>query len=131
MYPDLGPTYHFNADPDLILFDADLDTDFLFYADPDPTFHPDADPDSDLDPSFQIKAQTLGKVLKNGRIPYILLVICKWMQIRIRIQPIALMRIRILILFNADPDAVPGSQIINPDPDPQNWQKEGTSAVPW
>jgi hypothetical protein len=41
-YPDLGPTYHFNADPDLILFDAD------------PNFHHDADPD--LDPSLQIKA---------------------------------------------------------------------------
>jgi hypothetical protein len=31
-------------------------------ADPDPTFHPDADPD--LDPGFQIKAQTLKKKLK-------------------------------------------------------------------
>jgi hypothetical protein len=30
------------------------------------------DPDSDLDPSFQIKAQTLEKVLKKARIPYIL-----------------------------------------------------------
>ncbi len=30
MYPDLGPTYHFNADLDLILFDADLDTDIYF-----------------------------------------------------------------------------------------------------
>jgi hypothetical protein len=29
----------------------------------DPTFHP-ADPDLELDPSFQIKAQTLEKVLK-------------------------------------------------------------------
>ncbi len=42
--------------------DADPDSDFYFYADPDQTFHPDADPDSD--PSFQIKAQTLEKVLK-------------------------------------------------------------------
>ncbi len=35
-------------------------------ADPDPTFHPDADPDSDQDAdlSFQIKAQSLEKVLK-------------------------------------------------------------------
>jgi hypothetical protein len=46
--PDLK-AYCLNADPDLILFDADL-------ADPDPTFLPDADPDSDLDPSFQMKA---------------------------------------------------------------------------
>jgi hypothetical protein len=30
------------------------------------------DPDSDLDPSFQIKAQILEKVLRKGRIPYIL-----------------------------------------------------------
>ncbi len=35
---------------------------FLFDADPDPTFHPDADPDED--PSFQIKALTLEKVVK-------------------------------------------------------------------
>ncbi len=32
--------------------------------DPDRTFHPDADPDPDPDPSLQIKAQTLEKVLK-------------------------------------------------------------------
>ncbi len=40
--------------------------------DPDSTYHPDADPDStyhpdehpELDPSFQIKAPTLEKVLK-------------------------------------------------------------------
>jgi hypothetical protein len=42
------------------------------HADPDPTFHPDVDPDSDLDPSFQIKSQTLEKVLKKARIPCIL-----------------------------------------------------------
>ncbi len=43
-------------------------------ADPelDPAFHPDADPDPDPDPSFQIKAQTLEKVLKYDLIPYIL-----------------------------------------------------------
>jgi hypothetical protein len=39
---------------------------FLFYADADPdpdlTFYPDTDPDPD--PSFQIKAQTLEKLLK-------------------------------------------------------------------
>jgi hypothetical protein len=37
----------------------------------DPTFHP-ADPDPDLDPSFQIKAQTLEKVLTLAHIPYVL-----------------------------------------------------------
>jgi hypothetical protein len=42
------------VDPDH--FDADLD----------------ADPDLDPDPSFQIKAQTLEKVLKQAHIPYIL-----------------------------------------------------------
>jgi hypothetical protein len=40
--------------------DADLDAD----PDPDPIFYFDADPDADLDPSFQIKAQNLGKVFK-------------------------------------------------------------------
>jgi hypothetical protein len=41
------------------LFTHDTDPD----ADPDPTFHPDVD----LDPSFQIKAQTIEKkVLKLG-----------------------------------------------------------------
>jgi hypothetical protein len=39
-------------------------------ADPNPTFHPDAD--LDPDPSFQIKAQTLDKVLKQAHIPFIL-----------------------------------------------------------
>jgi hypothetical protein len=34
------------------------------YADPDSTYNPDADPILDPDPSFQIKAQTLKKVLK-------------------------------------------------------------------
>jgi hypothetical protein len=43
--------------------DADPHSFFFFFdADLDPTFHPDADPDTD--PSFQIKAQTLEKVLK-------------------------------------------------------------------
>ncbi len=32
-------------------------------ADPDLTYHPDADPDLNPDPGFQIKAQTLKKVL--------------------------------------------------------------------
>jgi hypothetical protein len=44
---------------------ADPDSNFIFNvdpdADPDPTFHPDADPDPDH--SFQIKAQTIEKVL--------------------------------------------------------------------
>ncbi len=35
-----------------------------FDADPDSTFHPDADLEPEPDPSFQIKAQTLEKVLK-------------------------------------------------------------------
>jgi hypothetical protein len=35
----------------------------LFDADPDSAFHFDADPDQDPDPSFQIKAQNLEKVL--------------------------------------------------------------------
>jgi hypothetical protein len=37
---------------------------FLFDADADPTFYPDADPGPDADPCFQVKAQTLEKVLK-------------------------------------------------------------------
>jgi hypothetical protein len=63
------------ADPHHI--DANPDPACYFDADPDPTCHFDADPtftlirirmlDSDtdavLDPSFQIKAQNLGKVL--------------------------------------------------------------------
>jgi hypothetical protein len=39
-------------------------------AGPDPTFHYDAD--LDPDPSFQMKAQNLEKVLKYAHIPYIL-----------------------------------------------------------
>jgi hypothetical protein len=42
--------------------DADPDSTYYPDADPDPTFHPDADPDPV--PSFQLKAQTLEKVLK-------------------------------------------------------------------
>jgi hypothetical protein len=45
--PDPDPACHFDADPD-----------------PDPTFHFDAVPDPDPNPSFQIKAQNLGTVLK-------------------------------------------------------------------
>jgi hypothetical protein len=59
-----------DADPDLTYHpDADPDSDF-FYADPDPTFRLNANPDSD--PSLQIKAQTLEKVLKYSHISYIL-----------------------------------------------------------
>jgi hypothetical protein len=60
-----------------------------FYADPDSTFHPDANPDEDFfwmriqirlftlmrtypAPNFQIKSQTLEKMLKQAHIPYIL-----------------------------------------------------------
>ncbi len=50
-------SHHFGADPDSA-YHPDADPD----ADPDSTYHPDADPDPD--PSFQIKAQTLEKVLK-------------------------------------------------------------------
>jgi hypothetical protein len=57
---DPDSTYHPDADPDSdFLFDGVQDPDF-FYA--DPAFHPDADPDPD--PSIQIKAQTLEKVLR-------------------------------------------------------------------
>jgi hypothetical protein len=45
-----------DADPDPEFFYADAD------ADPDLTFYPEVDPDPD--PSFQIKDQTLEKVLK-------------------------------------------------------------------
>jgi hypothetical protein len=43
-------------------FGADPDSAYHPDADPDSTYHPDADPDPD--PSFQIKAETLEKVLK-------------------------------------------------------------------
>ncbi len=54
-----------DADPDSTYHpEADPDSDLLFHAYPDadldPAFHPDTDPV----PSFQIKAQTLEKVLK-------------------------------------------------------------------
>ncbi len=51
---DTDSTFHPDSD---FLFDTDPD------ADPDPTFHPDVD----LDPSLQIKAQSIEKkVLKIG-----------------------------------------------------------------
>ncbi len=94
---------------------------FLFHVDPDPTFHPAADPDSD--PRFQVKTQTLEKVLNYAHIPYVWLVICNVIRIRFRIQLITLMWIRILIfilcgcgLFYADEDW--GYQN-DADPDPK------------
>jgi hypothetical protein len=53
--------HHLDADPDAdpdSTYHSDKDLD----EDPYPAFHPDADPIPD--PSFQIKAQTLEKVLK-------------------------------------------------------------------
>jgi hypothetical protein len=44
------------------LFDADPDPACHFDTDPDPNFHFDAD--ADPDPSFQVKEQTLEKVLE-------------------------------------------------------------------
>jgi hypothetical protein len=45
---------------------VDPDSNFLFDSDvdPDPTFQPAANPYPDPDPGFQIKAQTLEKMLK-------------------------------------------------------------------
>jgi hypothetical protein len=62
--------------------------------DPDPTSHLNTDSELDPDPRFQIRAQTLKKVLIFHTF---WLVICKLMGIRIRIQLITLIRIRILI----------------------------------
>ncbi len=64
---DLEPdsTYHPDADPDST-YHPKTGPD----ADPDSPYHPDADPDPD--PSFQIRVQTLEKVLKLAHIPFIL-----------------------------------------------------------
>ncbi len=62
---DPDSTYHPDADPDSDFYLIRMRVQNFFIhadADPDPTFHPDADPDPY--PSFQIKAQTLEKVLK-------------------------------------------------------------------
>jgi hypothetical protein len=57
--------HHIDADPDPACHsDADPDPACHFDAGPDPTFHFDADLDPDPDPSFQIKAENLEKVLK-------------------------------------------------------------------
>jgi hypothetical protein len=66
--PDVDPdsTYHPDADPNLDFLcgsGCGSGSRFLFDADPDPTSHSDADSDPDPDPSFQIKDQTLEKVL--------------------------------------------------------------------
>jgi hypothetical protein len=65
----VADTHHFDANPDPAChFDADPDPTCYF---DDPTFHfdsdprmLDSDPNADFDPSFQIKAQQLEKVLK-------------------------------------------------------------------
>jgi hypothetical protein len=63
-YPLWLPPLHFDADPDPAFhFDADP----AYQVDADPTFQLDADPD----PSFQLKAQNLEKLLKKDHIPYI------------------------------------------------------------
>ncbi len=59
-------TYHPDADPDSDFYLMRMGPDV------DSTFHPDPDPDPNSDPSFQRKAQTLEKVLKQAHIPYIL-----------------------------------------------------------
>jgi hypothetical protein len=64
---------HFDADPDPAChFDPNpachFDPNPACHFDPDPTFHFDADPD----PSFQVKAQNLEKVLKEAQNSYIL-----------------------------------------------------------
>ncbi len=85
MYGKVAVPHHANADPDPACH---------YDADPDPTFNFDADPDPDL--SFQIKAQTLEKVLKQAHIPNIL---ASYLQ------------------TDADPDPYPAYQI-DADPDP-------------
>ncbi len=76
-YPD--PPGHFDAYPACHL-DADLD----------PTFYSDADPN----PSFQIKAQNLKKC--SNRLMFRTFCHVIWKLMRIRIQLVTLMRIRIL-----------------------------------
>ncbi len=100
---DPDPTFHFDVDPDPAChFGADPDPAFHFDADPDPAFHFDADPDPDPNfhfdadpdpaPSFQ-KSSALKKCSNRLTFHTFCLVICKL--IRIRIQLITLMRIRI------------------------------------
>ncbi len=55
--------HHVEADPDSTYHrDADPDATYHRDADPDSTYHRDEDPDPD--PCFQLKAQSLEKVLK-------------------------------------------------------------------
>jgi hypothetical protein len=65
---DPDSTYHPDADPDsdFYLMRIRRQIGFLFDADPDPAFHPSADPYPDPDPSFQLKVQTLEKMLKQA-----------------------------------------------------------------
>jgi hypothetical protein len=51
------------------LFDADPDPACHFDTDPDPTFCFEVDPDLDPEPTFQIKAQKLEKVLNFANVP--------------------------------------------------------------
>jgi hypothetical protein len=84
------------------------------------THHIVADADADPDPSFQVKAQNLEKVLMACRLIFhtFWLVVCKLMRMRIQ-----------LIIFDPDPgpypayhfDADPDSNFqFNADPDPQH-----------
>jgi len=75
------PIAHPHADPD-----ADVDCVFYLFdvdAHPDPTIQPHADPDPDS--SFQLKTQTLGKVLNRLIFNTFLLVICTLMRIQFQI----------------------------------------------
>jgi hypothetical protein len=74
----------------LILFDADADLD---------PFHPDADADQDPDPSFRIKAQTLEKCSNRLIFHTYWVVICKLMRIQIQLITLMRMRIRIVIFI--------------------------------
>jgi hypothetical protein len=78
----IADPHHFDAVPDPAChFDADPDPACHFDADPDPACHFDVDPD----PSFQIKAQNLKKCSKRLIFHTFWTVICKLMQISIRI----------------------------------------------
>jgi hypothetical protein len=97
------------ADPHQCQFDSDPYPTFHFDADPDPTFHFDADPYPD--PSLQVKANILVKVLKkcSNRLIFHTFRPVKCKPKRIRIQLITLMHIRMLasnlMRIHANPDA--------------------------
>ncbi len=106
----------FNRCVDPHYIDADPDPACHLNEDPEPTFHFDADPD----PNFQINAQNTESVqIGSYSIPNIFrLAICKLM--RIWIQFITLMRMRIRILhFNLIG--------IHANPDPQHWIEKNIS----